>query len=149
MGQRRELPPTQAPESLSPNLVAVVPPALADGRQRMAREEAVRWRVQSGYRCVARDTHRILLTSLPTLFAYAPCSLLNFVLRLILKNTSSFVCVTTCITTKHEHHQPEPSAVAHKCKQDPFGQDVSQKPPRLRSQRTMHLGQDSMSAHVP
>lgn len=44
-----------------------------------------------------RTTHRILLTSLPTFAAYAPCSLLSFVFRLILKNTSSPVCVVTCI----------------------------------------------------
>ena len=40
-------------------------------------------------------THRILLTSFPTLFAYAPWSLLSLVLRLILKNTSSPVELTT------------------------------------------------------
>lgn len=40
-------------------------------------------------------THRILLTSFPTLAAYAPCSFVNFVLRLILKNTSSPVDETT------------------------------------------------------
>jgi hypothetical protein len=40
-------------------------------------------------------THRILDTSLPTLLAYAPWSLLNFVLLLILKNTSSPVELTT------------------------------------------------------
>lgn len=34
-------------------------------------------------------------TSFPILFAYAACSLLNFVLRLILKKTSSFVDATT------------------------------------------------------
>jgi len=41
------------------------------------------------------QTHRMLPTSLPTLFAYAPWSLLSFVLRLILKNTSSPVELTT------------------------------------------------------
>ena len=43
-----------------------------------------------------RETHRILATSLPTLFAYALCNLSNFVFRLILKKTSSPVELTTC-----------------------------------------------------
>ena len=43
-------------------------------------------------------THRMLLTSLPTFAAYAPCNLLSFVFLLILKNTSSPVCVVTCTT---------------------------------------------------
>lgn len=46
-------------------------------------------------------THRMLLTSLPTFVAYAPWSLLSFVFRLILKNTSSPVCVVTCTTHSH------------------------------------------------
>ena len=59
-------------------------------------------------RCMRRDTahrhgtttHRMLLTSLPTLFAYAACSLLNFVFLLILKKTSSPICVATCGCTR-------------------------------------------------
>jgi len=42
----------------------------------------------------------MLPTSLPTLFAYAPCSLLSLVLRLILKNTSSPADVTTCVCAR-------------------------------------------------
>src|ERR1700677_2397107 len=41
-------------------------------------------------------THRMLLTSFPTLFAYAPWSLESFVVRLILKKTSSPEDETTC-----------------------------------------------------
>ena len=44
----------------------------------------------------SRRTHRMLLTSFPTLFAYAPWSLESFVVRLILKKTSSPADETTC-----------------------------------------------------
>ena len=52
-------------------------------------------RVHDCKRTCTADTHRILLTSLPTLFAYAPCSLLSFVFLLILKKTSSPCADTT------------------------------------------------------
>lgn len=39
----------------------------------------------------------MLLTSLPTFAAYAPCSLLSLVFLLILKNTSSPVWVVTYV----------------------------------------------------
>ena len=44
---------------------------------------------------IERGTHLMLLTSLPTLLAYAPWSLLNLVLLLILKKTSSPPELTT------------------------------------------------------
>ena len=65
-----------------------------------------------------KTTHRMLDTSFPTLFAYAPCSLLSFVLRLILKNTSSPVELTTCISgasafsPKSPLRKPDPAPVA-------------------------------------
>jgi len=43
----------------------------------------------------------MLLTSFPTLFAYAPWSLESFVVRLILKNTSSPDAETTWIRGTH------------------------------------------------
>jgi hypothetical protein len=46
-------------------------------------------RGESPTTALQRKTDRMVLMSFPTLFAYAPWSLLNFVLLLILKNTSS------------------------------------------------------------
>lgn len=64
------------------------------------RENRARYRRKRRYtgpQDTIKTTHRMLLTSLPTLFAYAPWSLLSFVFRLILKNTSSPFCVVTCV----------------------------------------------------
>jgi hypothetical protein len=71
-------------------------------------------------------------TSLPTLFAYAACSLLSFVFRLILKKTSSPCDDTTCIASLQRLLESERSASAP-----------------ARSQRTRTRGETRAKRHAP
>ena len=60
------------------------------------KRKVVRQKIKyEGGTLLAEGTHLMLPTSFPTLFAYAPWSLESFVVRLILKNTSSLLAATT------------------------------------------------------